>query len=373
VNSLPRLLLIGPLPISGDVIGGTKVSFASMVAELKATGRYQVLVRNTSRRQPALGRLGRFVNNLAVLTLVALRILAPGKKPVAAVFNTSSGGALKAGWLLWACCKLRRIPLVIRVFGGDLDLFFKSANPFVRLLARRTLLRADLLLLQTNDLCETFKSARRLRHWPTTRELSAPPSNGAERALQFVFIGQLRREKGLAEALEAAESLPQGGQLWIYGPSMPGFNIKESIKDERCFYGGALSSQQVPLVLSRFDALIFPSYHKGEGMPGILVEALQSGLPVISTRWRALPEIIKHEENGLLIEPGDSSELAAAMNRLATEPELFSRLRLGALSSGELYRASRWASKLCGWIDELQSPKDMSSRREAPHGHGEAA
>ena len=44
-----------------------------------------------------------------------------------------------------------------------------------------------------------------------------------------------------------------------------------------------------------------PTFHEGEGYPGIILEAFSVGMPVISTHWNSIPEIVMHNENGLLV------------------------------------------------------------------------
>lgn len=361
MKSAPRLLLIGPLPIDGDVIGGTKVSFASMVAELQALERFDIEVLNTSRPQAGRGALGRFVNNLRTLFAVLRELLSPSQDFQAVVFNTSSGGALQSGPLIWLCCKLRRTPLVVRLFGGDLDLHFDRAPLPLRAIARRTVLDADLLLLQTQALCERFDESERVRWWPTTRELTMHRERSWPKAERFLFLSQLRKEKGVVEAIEASRELDDGLSLTLFGPPMRGFDIEAVLEHSDCIHGGALESHEVPAILASYDVLVFPSYHGGEGMPGILIEALQMGLPVICTRWRSLPEVIRDGENGLLIEIEDSGALADAMNRIARDPELFKCLRAGASKSGTAYRASQWNQTLANWLEDL-CPETSTTR-----------
>lgn len=373
MNTKPALLLIGPLPIEGDVIGGTKVSFASMVEDVRATERYVVQVHNLSRPRAGRGRLGRLWVDLCGLLSVLACLLSPASRFDAVVFNTSSGGALLSGPFVWACCALRRWPLAVRLFGGDLDLFIDRAAPPLAWLARRTTLAADLVLLQTHALCERFGSSERVRWWPTTRELHAAPSRSGAAATRFLFLSQLRPEKGAQLAIEAALQLPPEASLTLYGPEMPGFDVRAAIADTNCLYGGALSREEVPGVLAVNDVLVFPSTHSGEGVPGILIEALQTGLPVICSRWRALPEIVDDGVNGLLVDASDSHDLAQAMQRLASDPALFETLRAGALLSGERYRATEWNETLCAWLDELCDTCTDESRALSPATFQEAA
>ena len=67
------------------------------------------------------------------------------------------------------------------------------------------------------------------------------------------------------------------------------------------------------------DIYVQPS--KYEGAPMALMEALWLGKPAIGTRVSGIPEMIRHQFNGLLVEPGKPAEMAAAIERLMTEPE----------------------------------------------------
>ena len=59
-----------------------------------------------------------------------------------------------------------------------------------------------------------------------------------------------------------------------------------------------------------------------------ILEAMAAGLPVIATRVGGIPELVADGETGLLVPPDDASQLAAAIERLAADPEL--RARQGA-------------------------------------------
>jgi len=67
------------------------------------------------------------------------------------------------------------------------------------------------------------------------------------------------------------------------------------------------------------DIFVQPSEYEGLGMA--LMEALWLGKPAIGTRVGGIPELIRHDVNGLLVEPGRPAEMAAAIERLVVEPE----------------------------------------------------
>jgi glycosyltransferase involved in cell wall biosynthesis len=67
------------------------------------------------------------------------------------------------------------------------------------------------------------------------------------------------------------------------------------------------------------DALVFPSYC--EGFAQVLLEAMASGMPIISTEATAAPDLIQHEVEGLLIPSGDLDALCQAIEFFANNPE----------------------------------------------------
>ena len=93
-------------------------------------------------------------------------------------------------------------------------------------------------------------------------------------------------------------------------------------------------------------ALLFPSYYPGEGYPGVVIEALQLGLPVIATNWKALPEIVIDQQNGLIIEARNADALCQAIALLNQDPALFRRLRQGAIKSGQQFKPASSVARL---------------------------
>ncbi len=79
-------------------------------------------------------------------------------------------------------------------------------------------------------------------------------------------------------------------------------------------------------VLNAVDMFLMPSLW--EGLPLSLVLAMGAKLPVVASRVAGIPEVVKDNVSGLLVDPGDATQLAAAMVRLVENGEL--RARLGA-------------------------------------------
>ena len=86
---------------------------------------------------------------------------------------------------------------------------------------------------------------------------------------------------------------------------------------------GFVAADEVPALLAGALALVFPSLDEGFGLP--LVEAMACGCPILSSNRSAIPEVVA--DAGLLVDPEDTQALAAAMQRLACEPQLRASLR----------------------------------------------
>jgi glycosyltransferase involved in cell wall biosynthesis len=84
--------------------------------------------------------------------------------------------------------------------------------------------------------------------------------------------------------------------------------------------------EDVGALYAAFDALVLPSGN--EGTPVSVIEALAAGRPVVATRVGGVPDVVRDGEDGFLVGPGATDELADRLTRLAGDPAL--RERLGA-------------------------------------------
>jgi glycosyltransferase involved in cell wall biosynthesis len=120
--------------------------------------------------------------------------------------------------------------------------------------------------------------------------------------------------------------------------------------------GGVLKSE-VPERLSGGD--IFLNTTNIDNTPISVLEAMASGLCVVSTNVGGMPYLIEHERDGLLVPPGDPQAMAAAVRRILTEPGLAARLSEKAREKAERFDWSRilpqWESMLSVLEQEAES------------------
>jgi glycosyltransferase involved in cell wall biosynthesis len=349
-----RLLLIGSLP---PPLGGTVISFAQLIRELRERDDVEVDVLDTSR-----GERGGWTGDLRAALRLLARLPSRLRSSDVVTFHASTPATLLFAPLLVLLCSIWRRPLVIREFGGSFDADFAALPAPCRWIVGSALRRAW-LLFQTRAMVAYFQRIfpgtpcrwySNSRPWEP-RSAAQVPRGGARR---FVFVGHVKPEKGIRELLDAARRL--GGReirVDVYGPLQGGIRAQDFEGHPVVSYRGVLPPERVSEALRSCDALLLPTYHPGEGYPGAILEAYAEGLPVIATRWRSIPEIVEHGVSGLLVEPRDAGALAQAMADLHDHPERMQALRSGASARAEEFSSRRWTQEFVEICREARSSR----------------
>lgn len=140
-----------------------------------------------------------------------------------------------------------------------------------------------------------------------------------ERVIHIVSIGDLTRNKGYLYGLEAIDILVKKGipvTYTIEGEGEDRKKIEEYIAIKKLdgvvkLLGRTLKTNHM---LHEYDIFLLPSVK--EGLPYTLIEAGKAMLPVVTTITGGIPEIVRHEDTGLLVQPKDSEGLSKALERI---------------------------------------------------------
>jgi len=164
-----------------------------------------------------------------------------------------------------------------------------------------------------------------------------PPRSEARQGFGIVFVGRMVEKKGLAYLIAAVAALRQRGRAVRVavvgdGPEEAALMqaaLSAGIGDAIVFHGRQPNTAVLGLMADA-DCLVLPSVTAAdgdqEGIPVTLMEAMATGLPVVSTWHSGIPELVQDGETGLLVPERDAVALAAAIERLITEPGLGPRL-----------------------------------------------
>ena len=321
------------------------MTFAEAVRELDLRG-FELDVVNTARPRPNLPLWKIVSYEFLTFARVFWAVLCRARRADLVFLHMSAYSALLAASAIWALCRTLRRPLALRFFGDSLYFTYHRYGLARRWLMDRTCLRAS-LVYEERRVRRKFSNRPNFRWLANTRDI-VPVAQGQDRdhVRRLLFKGQLRKEKGLAEALEASRSLPDDCHLQVFGPPMPNTDFSLFDNHPKASYGGVLEPEDVPRVFAEHDLLLFLSYMRSEGTPGVIIEAFQCGVPVIATSIGGVPEQVEHEKSGLLVAPHSVAELQAAIQRLIDDPALYRRLCTGAKRRGEFFRGGRHFDQL---------------------------
>jgi glycosyltransferase involved in cell wall biosynthesis len=350
------MLLIGPLP---PPAGGDTRHFATLARDLGIQARFSVEVVNTSRGP----RHSSLWLNLQTLAR-ALCTIASRRRSIDIVsFHASDRGMFLAGPLLVTLTKLLGLPTVLRLFGGSFGDFYWRSGVLTRSIIRRTILSADVVLLQTHRaIAQLQKEASGRLVWfsthidppaPRSGETSDPKKAERRSCSRFVFLGHMWRAKGIETVLDSAAGLPTGCEIDLYGA--PDEYSAETLAERgagRVHYRGLLTHAQVDAALWDYDCLVLPTHHPEEGYPGVIAEAFAHALPVITTNWLAIPEIVD-TSCGILIEPHDTAAFVAALRRLHEDRAYWLRLKDGARKRAARFDHRMWSERFEQLCEEV--------------------
>lgn len=344
-DARPRVLMTGPLP---PPAGGTTVLFEALATGLAAAGEFNVEVVGTG------GIRGRGVRGVSALLGLAAAIWRGTRRADVVALHLSTTAMHILGPLVALTARLHGTPLIIRKFGGSSVFDLTGVR---RALATWAVRRSRVYLAETKQLVEQARAEglEQVDWYPNSRqmpELAPADEDAGRRCGRFVYLGQIRGEKGVRELVKAAAAFPDGMTVDLYG--LTGFDVEaeELAGLSQLSYRGAVPPEEVHSLLLSYDALVFPSYYSGEGHPGVLLEAYAAGLPVVATRWRAVPEVVD-DTTGILVEPRDAGSLRDAMLELHNDPDLYSRLRAGVMARRGDFSAARAQERFSEFCREL--------------------
>jgi glycosyltransferase involved in cell wall biosynthesis len=177
---------------------------------------------------------------------------------------------------------------------------------------------------------------------PNPAPAEAPPPADEVDRRAFVFAGRLTAQKSLDVALNAVAAVPAARLVLIGdGPERPRLErLAGRLRlDGRVEFRGPLPRREVLQALSTASAALVPS--AWENLPHAAVEALAVGTPVVAAAVGGVPEVVRDGENGLLVEPGSSDALAAAIGRLVDDAPFRDLLAAHARESVRHLEATR--------------------------------
>ncbi|MCP4545700.1 MAG: glycosyltransferase family 4 protein [bacterium] len=242
--------------------------------------------------------------------------------------------AFPDGWAAWRLARRYGIPLIIKVRGSDVNVFTDEASRRKHTLAAlrgadhvvavsRALRNKMIALgLAPDRITVVSNGIDSTRFHPRDRAACRSELNLEPDPFIFLFIGSMRKIKGVFNLIEAFTALPDDlrrqARLVMIGDG----ELRQEVADRIGALGAdsgitllpPVDHDGIPAWLGAADCLVLPSVM--EGYPNVLVEALACERPVIASRVGGIPEIVRDGETGILIPPEEQPLLTGAMRTM---------------------------------------------------------
>ena len=239
---------------------------------------------------------------------------------------------------------LFKIPTVLTENSSEFESWWK--RPGLRWMAQRAFAGADVVIAVSEGLrqriIQRFHRRKGLVVVPNivdTSRFAPSPLPATEAGYRLLFVGLLdTTQKGVPILLEALALIRQQSTLRVHvdligdGALRPGYQEQTHALqlDDMVTFHGLQTHAVVAQMLKQSHALMLPSLH--EALPLVIIEALASGRPVISTRCGG-PEFMIDETNGCIVEPGQIAPLADAIADVLTHLDRYDPERIATAAA----------------------------------------
>jgi glycosyltransferase involved in cell wall biosynthesis len=361
---LPPPILAGPLP---PPVCGHTLSFQMLVQEL---GRQGVPCRVVDLALGADQRVGAVTpRRLAGYAVALARFLglAAGRRTTVYLTISQSRAGFPRDSVMIHFARLFGHRVVLHLRGGNYDGFYAAQPRPLRALVRATLRRADRILVLGERLRPVFgfepAVAGRIAVVPNGLPEADEPAAQAKTLpdsgpVRLLYLSSLIESKGYLDVLAAVALLrdrlgDDGVRCAFHGPFMVsrddarvrsaahGRALFDSFVAEHGLEGivrwhGLTTGAAKRAALDEAHIFLLPTAYENEGQPVAIIEAMAYGCPVVSTDFRAIPELVDHGVTGLLVPYGDARAIADAVEGLARDPRRYAGMSRAAV---ERFRA----------------------------------
>jgi glycosyltransferase involved in cell wall biosynthesis len=200
-----------------------------------------------------------------------------------------------------------------------------------------------------------------VENWTVSRaDLAIGDSRSYRRnaTLRLLYLGWIEETKGIFDLLEAfrrllANTATNAVELVLAGRGSAYQKCEEWVVanhiDSHVRFLGWVSGVEKARALKEADIFVLPSYF--EGLSNSMLEAMAAGLPVVVTRVGGLPDVVRDEREGLLVDPRDITALHGALARLVLDENLRESLGRTARNTAARFEVEAAVDKLLALVE----------------------
>lgn len=292
---MKKICLIGNLGNAGNENNGQTVKTKTIIRAVTEKYGDVLLVADTNR-----------VNNGALESVLnILKAAMQGDLIVLAVCNFAVG---LLALPLYCIARIRRKKIAYILIGGWLGDYIKKHK-----IAKWVLKQYDVIFAETYATGEALveQGFTNVEYMDNCKylEMQTGKRDSAPDEIRLCTLSRVVPEKGIEDAIDAVKAVNNSQEQYkflldIYGEAEEHYKhtffYAVNQNSDYVSYRGVIAPLECPTTLRKYDALVFPTRVKTEGMPGTVIDAMFAGTPVIAVDWNACREVIMDGYNGLI-------------------------------------------------------------------------
>lgn len=165
--------------------------------------------------------------------------------------------------------------------------------------------------------------------------------------LRVLFIGALNEGKGVLDIIESAKLLKASGckvEFQLVGACASDefeSQVREALAssnlENTVSFPGVLKGHKKWQAFANADIFFFPSHYKSENFPLVIIEAMACGLPVVTTTWRGIPQLVGNSSAAVLCDIKAPEQYADALEELANNAQKRKQMAEASVEHYEAY------------------------------------
>ena len=300
------------------------------------------------------GRCVKFAYTL--LRLFDFIILAAVKRPGVVGIHTGSGISFFRKSLFGLAARMLCIPVVYHVHPSHFYDFYVSGRSLKKVYVRNVLALSEALVFLTEDMANKFRIEfpdKKIFVLPNPVDVSAyqaVPRSPMEKNYTILFLGWIIAGKGVYDIVDiihdVVEMYPSAQFIFAGNKEVETLRAKIrecGVEKNASVLGWVQGDEKIKLLRSS-RILLLPTYT--EGIPNVLLEAMASGLPAITTAVGGIPSIFTEGINGYYIAPGNRGDLKAMILKLLSDFLECERLSRSTQAASHKYDVETVGAKL---------------------------
>ena len=222
--------------------------------------------------------------------------------------------------------------------------------------------RITYILPETDSLTEVFKGFYKIENVKTLTNFRDIPfsinhlNKSNSSLLRIVYLSRVMEQKGIFDLIDCVNSVNHNNTrilLDIYGGlclDSKETDVFYSLLSDAVRYKGQIKNSDVIETLRQYDLFVFPTKFVGEGTPGVIVESLIAGLPVLTSNFPQVSQLLKVGFDSLSFDMFNKADLKNKLLYIINNRESLSILKTNASESGKQYTYDHERNKFLKYV-----------------------